>query len=100
MLRKQARKSSEDTHLTGYTRFENTLSKNTLSENTLLKNTLSENALLRVIMVIRVLMLIRVIRIASVKSLIGILTHQGHISKINANADSHPLNIALQKSLI
>ena len=56
----QARKSSEDTHLTGYTRFEkvfglgklsknkllkNTLSKNTLSENTLLENTLSENTL-------------------------------------------------------
>ena len=33
-------------------------------------------------------MLIRVIRVASVKSSIGILTHQGHISKVNANADS------------
>ena len=38
-----------------------------------------------VLMVIRVIMLLRVIRI---RSLIGILTHQGHISKVNANAHS------------
>ena len=31
---------------------------------------------------------IRVIRITSVRSLIGILTHQGHIKKVNDNADS------------
>ena len=41
--------------------------------------------LIRVIMIIRV---IRVIRVTSVKSSIGILTHQGHISKVNANAYS------------
>ena len=35
-----------------------------------------------------VIMVIMLIRVASVKSLIGILTHQGHISKVNANADS------------
>ena len=40
-----------------------------------------------VIVVIRVIMLIRVIRITSVKSSMGILTHQGHISKVNANAE-------------
>ena len=43
---------------------------------------------IRVLMVIMVIMLIRVIRVASVKSSIGILTHQGHISKVNANAHS------------
>ena len=31
-------------------------------------------------------LVIRVIRVTSVKSLVGILTHQGHISKVNANA--------------
>ena len=43
------------------------------------------------IMVIRVIMLIRVIRVirvTSVKTLIGILTHQGHISKVNDNVHS------------
>ena len=46
---------------------------------------------IRVIRVIRDIMLIRVIRVirvTSVKSLICILTHQGHISKVNANAHS------------
>ena len=33
-------------------------------------------------------MLIRVIRVVSVKSSIGIITHQGHISKVNENAHS------------
>ena len=39
-------------------------------------------------MVIMVIMVIRAIRVTSVKTLIGILTHQGHISKVNDNADS------------
>ena len=46
---------------------------------------------IRVIRVIRVIIfirVIRVIRIRSVKSSIGIITHQGHISKVNANAHS------------
>ena len=41
-----------------------------------------------IVMVIMVIMIIMVIRVASVKSSIGILTHQGYISKVNANADS------------
>ena len=32
-------------------------------------------------------MVIRAIRVTSGKSMIGILTHQGHISKVNANAE-------------
>ena len=48
-----------------------------------------------VIMVIRVIMLIRVIRVTSVKFSIGILTHQGHISKVNANADSVSQSVIL-----
>ena len=35
-----------------------------------------------------VIMVIRVIRVASVKSSKGILTHQGHISKVNENVHS------------
>ena len=78
----------------------NTLSENTLSENTLLENTLPENTLsentfsenmlimviIMIVMVTMVIMVIKVVRVASVKSSIGIFTHQGHISKVNANA--------------
>ena len=39
-----------------------------------------------IIMIVMVTMVIMVIRVASVKGSIGILTHQGHISKVNANA--------------
>ena len=39
-------------------------------------------------MVIMVIMVIRAIRVTSGKSMIGILTHQGHISKVNENAHS------------
>jgi len=52
-------------------------------------NTFSENILIMVIimifMVTMVIMVIMVIRVASVKSSIGIFTHQGYISKVNAN---------------
>ena len=51
------------------------------------KNTLSENILIMVIItIVMVIMVIRVIRVASVKSSKGILTHQGHISKVNEKA--------------
>ena len=46
---------------------------------------------IRVIRLIRLIMVIgviRLIRVTSVKSSIGILTHQGHISKVNENAHS------------
>ena len=47
----------------------------------------SENILIMVIiMILMVIMVIVVISEASVKSSIGIFTHQGHISKVNANA--------------
>ena len=39
-----------------------------------------------IIMTVMVTMVIMVIVVASVKSSIGIFTHQGHISKVNANA--------------
>ena len=39
-------------------------------------------------MVTMVIMVIMVIGVASVKSSIGIFTHQGYISKVNANAYS------------
>ena len=42
--------------------------------------------IIMIVMVIMVIMIIMVIRVASVKSSIGIFTHQGHISKVNANA--------------
>ena len=41
-----------------------------------------------IIMIVMVTMVITVVRVASVKSSIGIFTHQGHISKVNANAHS------------
>ena len=41
-----------------------------------------------VIMVIMAIMDIRVIRITSVKSSMGIITHQGHISQVNTNDQS------------
>ena len=41
-----------------------------------------------VIMIIRVIRAIRFVRITSVKSSIGIITHQGHISQVNANDQS------------
>ena len=40
---------------------------------------------IRVLIVTRVIMAIRVIMITSVKSSIGIITHQSHISQVNAN---------------
>ena len=40
------------------------------------------------IMVIMVIMVTMIIRITSIKSSIGIFTHQGHMSKVNANAYS------------
>ena len=42
----------------------------------------------RAIRVLMVIMVIRVIRVISLKSSIGILTHQSHISKVNANDHS------------
>ena len=51
--------------------------------------TFSENMLIMVIimivMVTMVIMAIMVVRVSSVKSSIGFFTHQGHISKVNAN---------------
>ena len=41
-----------------------------------------------IITIVMVIMVIRVIRVASVKSSKRILTHQGHISKVNENAHS------------
>ena len=38
-------------------------------------------------LILPLIMVIMVIRVTSVKSLIGILTHQGHISKVNTNAE-------------
>ena len=50
--------------------------------------TFSENMLIMVIimivMVTMVIMVIKVVRVASVKSSIGIFTHEGHISNVNA----------------
>ena len=40
-----------------------------------------------IIMIVMVIMVIMVIRVASVKSSLGIFTHQGHISKVYANAE-------------
>ena len=51
-----------------------------------------------VTMVIMVIMVIRVIRITSVKSSLGIIIHQGHISKVNANAHSVILSQLLSDS--
>ena len=42
--------------------------------------------IIMIVVVTMVIMVIIVVRVASVKSSIGIFTHQGHISKVNANA--------------
>ena len=44
--------------------------------------------IIMIVMVIMVIMIIMVIRVASVKSSIGIFTHQGHISQVSENAYS------------
>ena len=44
--------------------------------------------IIMIVTVTMVIMVIMVIRVASVKSFIGIFTHQGYISKVNANVHS------------
>ena len=54
---------------------------------------------IRVIMVNKAIGVIGVTRITPVKSSIGILTHQGHISKVNANAYSLSHSVTLITSI-
>ena len=42
--------------------------------------------IIMIVMFTMVIMVIMAIRVASVKSSLGIFTHQGYISKVNANA--------------
>ena len=56
--------------------------------------------IIMIVMVTMVIMVIKVVRVASVKSSIGIFTHQVHISKVNANAHSVSNSVTQSVTLI
>ena len=56
--------------------------------------------IIMIVMVTMVIMVIKVVRVASVKSSIGIFTHQGHISKVNANAQLLSNSVTQSMTLI
>ena len=56
--------------------------------------------IIMIVMVTMVIMVIKVVRVASVKPFIGIFTHQGHISKVNANAHSVSNSVTQSVTLI